>query len=116
MTTTLSTERLVPLIDALSQTISEIANLLHQAAETAPPAGDTKKNSPEKEKEGTQAESTETNKAVTMEQIRAVLAKKSQEGLTMQVKALLQKFGADKISDVDTSRYTELLEAAEALQ
>ena len=51
-----------------------------------------------------------------MEQIRAVLAKKSQEGLTMQVKALLQKFGADKISDVDTSRYTELLEAAEALQ
>lgn len=52
---------------------------------------------------------------VTIEQIRAVLAEKSRDGKTAEVRALLQRFGADRLSSVETGRYAELLSAAEVL-
>lgn len=54
-------------------------------------------------------------KEVTLEDIRAVLAVKSQEGLTDKVKDLLTSFGAAKLSAVDKAKLPELYEAAKKL-
>ena len=47
--------------------------------------------------------------------VRKMLAKKSAEGYTVQVKALLHKFGAEKLSDVDPKDYKDLYYSAEGL-
>ena len=44
-----------------------------------------------------------------------VLAEKSRAGHTAEVRALLVKHGADKLSDIDPTRYPALLADAEAL-
>ena len=53
--------------------------------------------------------------AVTLEQVRAVLAEKSHDGKTEAVRGLLQKYGAPKLSAVDPKHYPALLKDAEAL-
>lgn len=47
--------------------------------------------------------------------VRKMLAKKSAKGYTPQVKALLHKFGAEKLSDVDPKDYEDLYYSAERL-
>ena len=54
-------------------------------------------------------------KAITLEEVRAVLAEKSHDGYTDQVRGLLQKFGAEKLSGVDPKHYAALLKDAEVL-
>lgn len=54
-------------------------------------------------------------KIVTLERVRAVLAEKSQDGLTAEVRALLEKYGAQKLSAVDPKDYEALLKEAEVL-
>lgn len=53
--------------------------------------------------------------AITLEQVRAVLAEKSHDGFTTEVRTLLQKHGADKLSQIDPSKYESLMKDAEAL-
>lgn len=48
----------------------------------------------------------------SLEEVRAVLAEKSQAGLTAQVRETISKFGANKLSEVSTDVYDELYEAA----
>jgi len=52
---------------------------------------------------------------VTLEQVRAVLAEKSHDGLTEQVRDLLQKYGAQKLSAIASARYPDLLRDAKEL-
>lgn len=52
---------------------------------------------------------------VTLEEVRAVLADKSRAGFTAQIRSLLQKYGADKLSGVDPANYKALLADAEGL-
>lgn len=54
-------------------------------------------------------------KAITLEEVRAVLAEKSHDGYTGQVRGLLQKYGAEKLSGVDPAHYAALLKDAEVL-
>ena len=54
-------------------------------------------------------------KAITMEEVRAVLAERSHDGYTDQVRGLLQKYGAEKLSGVDPKHYAALLKDAEVL-
>lgn len=54
-------------------------------------------------------------KPLTLEQVRAVLAEKSRAGHTAEVRALLLKHGADKLSEVDPVKYPALLADAEVL-
>lgn len=58
---------------------------------------------------------TETKK-VSLEEVRACLAVLSRNGKTAQVKALIMKFGANKLSEVEESNYADLLKAAEKLK
>lgn len=53
---------------------------------------------------------------VTIEQIRAVLAEKSQAGLTDKVRALLNEFGAVRLSEIEPDKYSALMQAAKELQ
>lgn len=52
---------------------------------------------------------------VSLEQVRAVLARLSQAGHTAQVRELIQAAGANKLSEVDPSKFGQLLEQAEAI-
>ena len=52
---------------------------------------------------------------LTLEEVRAVLAEKSRNGYTAEVRSLLQKYGADKLSGIDPVQYKALLADAEVL-
>lgn len=54
-------------------------------------------------------------KTLTLEEVRAVLAEKSRAGHTAEVKELLNKHGADKLSEIEPSEYPALLADAEVL-
>lgn len=56
-----------------------------------------------------------TAPAITIDQVRAVLADKSGEGKTAEVKALLFKYDAGKLSGVKPEDYAALLEEAKKL-
>lgn len=49
----------------------------------------------------------------SLEAVRAVLADKSRAGFTTQIRALLQKYGSDKLSGIDPVNYKALLAAVE---
>lgn len=52
---------------------------------------------------------------LTLEAVRAVLADKSRNGYTAEIRSLLQKHGADKLSGIDPANYKALLADAEVL-
>ena len=54
-------------------------------------------------------------KHLTLEDVRPVLAQKSIEGHTAEVQALIKKYGAEKLSQVDPKNYAALLAEAEVL-
>lgn len=54
-------------------------------------------------------------KEIKLTDIRGVLAEKSRAGFTAQVKELLTKYGAEKLSAVDPKHYEALLADAEVL-
>ena len=54
-------------------------------------------------------------KTLTLEEVRAVLAEKSRSGHTEEVRELLAKHGADKLSEIDPAEYPALLAEAEVL-
>ena len=54
-------------------------------------------------------------KPLTLEEVRMVLAEKSRAGHTAEVRALLVKHGAEKLSDIDPAKYPALLADAEVL-
>ena len=54
-------------------------------------------------------------KKVTLEDVRAVLGKKSQAGMTAEVRELIRKYGGTRLSDSDPAQYKALLAEAEVL-
>lgn len=52
---------------------------------------------------------------LTLEEVRAVLADKSRAGHTAEIRELLKKYGARKLSLVDPKHYEALLREAEVL-
>lgn len=104
-------------MNELSQTIDELktaANLLLSVAdslldlfsgtgEISSEVKETKKQAPVKEEK------------LTLESVRAVLAEKSRSGYTNEIRALLEKHGANKLSEIDPNKYKALLEEVEVL-
>ena len=58
---------------------------------------------------------TPTEPVLTLEAVRAILADKSRAGFTAQIRSLLQKYGADKLSGIDPVNYKALLADVEGL-
>lgn len=52
-------------------------------------------------------------KKVTLPEVRAILANKSRAGFTEEVKQLLMKHGAEKLSGIAESEYAVLMKEAE---
>ena len=75
--------------------------------------GKATKNSAKKDTKVAKQEPEE--KPLTLEEVRAVLAEKSRSGHTEEVRALLNKHGADKLSEIDPAEYPVLLAEAEVL-
>ncbi|MCI9035593.1 MAG: rRNA biogenesis protein rrp5 [Lachnospiraceae bacterium] len=76
-------------------------------------AGKAAKNAAKKDAKAAKREPEE--KPLTLEEVRAVLAEKSRSGHTEEVRALLAKHGADKLSEIDPAEYPALLAEAEVL-
>ena len=109
-------------IAKLSKTLTILATEL-ESAPTQEPVKDAvaPKEAPKKAEATGEVDSSETSteatkNPVTIEQVRAVMAEKSQAGLTAQVKALLESFGAAKLSAVNPEDYEALLEAAKEIK
>lgn len=57
----------------------------------------------------------EKKKPLALEDVRAILARKSREGFTAEVRELLKKHGASRLSEVKPEDYAALLKEAEVL-
>ena len=79
--------------------INDIANWLAQTFSANDPAEEVPADEP----------------ALTLEEVRAVLAEKSRKGHTAEIRSLLQKYGADKLSELDPTSYKALLAEVEVL-
>ena len=83
-------------------TINEVANTLAEMFSTA-------------SADEAPAVVTPAEPQLTLEQVRAVLADKSRMGFTAEIRALLQKYGAAKLSGIDPANYKALVDDAEVL-
>lgn len=63
--------------------------------------------------DSTAVENSEKKPTLTLEEVRTVLAEKSRNGFTAEIKELLKKYGASKLSEVDSKDYKALLKDTE---
>lgn len=89
-------------LHSAAATINDVADTLAEMFSTAP--------ADEAHDAAAPAEPT-----LTLEQVRAVLADKSRKGHTAEIRALLQKYGASKLSGIDPVHYRALLADTEVL-
>lgn len=54
-------------------------------------------------------------KEVKLEDVRAVLAEKSQAGMTARVREIIHKYGAAKLSEIEPKYYADILKDAEGI-
>ena len=52
---------------------------------------------------------------ISLEKVRGVLADKSRSGHTAEVRAIIKKYGADRLSELDPTDYAAVLKEAEVL-
>lgn len=101
---------------SLADSLQVVADAVAQGGQEQPDQTTEEKptQKPEKKNVAKQVEKAEP-KPLTLEQVRAALAEKSRAGHTAEVKALLIKHGADKLSDIDPAEYPAILAEAEVL-
>ncbi len=86
---------------SISESLSEMFNTSSYAgADVKQPESETKKMNDD---------------PLTLEAVRAVLAEKSRAGFTSQVRELLEKHGATRLSDISPTEYSALMADAEVL-
>lgn len=90
-------------LQTVSNLLNEMKNIENSKRATVPISESTAKAKPE------------NPKTYSLEDVRGVLAKKSQSGLTSQVKELIAKFDGNKLSDIDPCHYEEIIKEAEVL-
>lgn len=52
---------------------------------------------------------------ITLEEVRTVLAKLAQDGKQAELKALIGKFGANRLSEIESKHYPAILKEVEAM-
>ena len=90
----------------IAASINDIANWLTEAFSAEPQ---------QEEEEVATAPAKEPETVLAFEDVRAILADKSREGFTAQIRELLQKYGASKLSEVDAKHYKALIADVEGL-
>lgn len=95
----------------MAQTIEE----LRSAAAAISDAADWLTKMFSEESQATDAPTSPPEPELTLEQVRAVLADKSRKGHTAEIRSLLQKYGAAKLSGIAPVHYKALVADAEVL-
>lgn len=88
-------------IRSLADSIQAVCSLV---IDSLPKETDTPKTLPEKKPE-----------QIPLEKVRGVLAEKSRNGKTAEVRTIIQKYGADRLSGIDPKDYAAVLAEAEVL-
>lgn len=104
------TEELRKCGETLISISEELASMFSTPTEEKQPVKENAAKKAEEPKPKVQEE-----KPLTLEDVRAVCADKSRKGFTADVKAILTKHGADKLSDVNPAEYKALLAEVEVL-
>lgn len=108
-------------VAALAQAMTAYLGATPPPAEDAPPAVDEAPKAPRKVKKAEAPVETPAPEivveipAITLEQVRAKLTELSQGGKAADVKTLIAKFGAAKLTDIKPGNYAAILADAEAL-
>ena len=101
---------------SLADSLQAVADAVAQGGQEQPDQTTEERPAQEPEKKtAAKKEEKAEPKPLTLERVRAALAEKSRAGHTSEVKALLIKHGADKLSDIDPAEYPSLLAEAEVL-
>ena len=115
-------KRLQGVIDSLKAAVSELELLASETYDTkadnktTKPTAKKEKTAEVKSKDPTPAEDLPwEKKTLTFEEVRRLLAQKSKSGYSKEIKALITKHGAEKLSDIKPSEYAALLAEAEVL-
>jgi hypothetical protein len=82
---------------SLSKILEALASNMQEESDSS--TGQSKKKAPE----------------ITLEKVRGILADKSRSGHTAEVRAIIQKYGADRLSKVDPEHYAAIIQEAEVL-
>ena len=101
------------------KTKAEVAELLLKTADSLSGLADSVRalcaslaDSPHEETKDTPVKKKQT---IPLEKVRGLLADKSRSGKTAEVRAIIKKFGADRLSDIDPKDYAAVLKEAEVL-
>lgn len=98
-------------IKLLLNVVEDLRSLANDVQDVADAMMENEKPEPEKQPAKKEA----APKPVKLEEVRAVLAEKSHDGFTAEVRELLTKYGADKLSKIDPASYADLLKDAEVI-
>lgn len=99
----------------IGKALVEIADKLRTVGEGLLVADEPKKKATKPKAEPKPEEVSSDTKQYTLEDVRAVLADKSRAGHTSEVKDLISKYGADRLSAVDSSNYAALMADSEVI-
>lgn len=120
----------IPAISELATAIYALASSLYESSklqagnaaqqETAATVEEAAEVEPIKEKpaakQANEAKAiADTTPNITLETVRAKLAALTQSGKQAEVKALIQKYGGAKLSDIPEDKYPELMKEAEGI-
>ncbi len=101
------------------KTKADVAQLLLKAADSLSSLTDSVRALCTSLADSPQTESKEVpvkkKQTIPLEKVRGVLAEKSRDGYTAEVRAIIQSFGADRLSDIDPSHYEAVMKQAEVL-
>ncbi len=106
---------LLPILVKIKELSLQLANAIDLVVDSA------KKVAPEKEAKKVEEKTTpvvveEPKMEITLVEVRTVLASLSKDGYTNDVKALLRKYGSEKLSGIKPEDYEAILKDAEMLK
>lgn len=95
------------------RSLGDSLQILADAMESDEPKEEPKKSEPKSESK--QEPLTKEKGSVTLENVRAVCAEKSRASFTAEVKSIITKHGADKLSAIKPEEYAAVLAEVEVL-
>ena len=107
-------EKLAAELRSCGEELIGIAGQLAAGAEAPDGTSEKTAGAAEKTKDAEMAEEVQ-EKAVTKEDVRAVLAVKLKEGYKEEIRELFEKYGGSRLKEIDPSHYSELMKDAEGL-
>lgn len=100
---------------SLADSIQAVCDAMTSDEPAEPTGTGTPAAVPEKPLKKAEKSKAEKQPEITLELVRGVLADKSRSGKTSEVRAIIEKYGADRLSGIDPKDYPAVLADAEVL-